>query len=212
MSVIDTASGAQKGYRADEAFALCSTFKFVLAAAILQRFDAGSIRLDTPIKIQKDDIVGYSPVTETMVGKSMTVAELCRATVAESDKPSANLLLREIDGPESVTAFLRGIGDSVTRLDRYEPHMNNPNVAAGDMRDTTSPAAMAVTMRTILLGEVLTLSSRDMLTGWLKATVTGHDRLRRGSRKTGSSATRRAPAKTAPPTTSRSPGHPAARR
>jgi beta-lactamase class A len=180
VSIINTASGAQKGYRGDEAFAMCSTFKFVLAAAILQRFDTGSIRLDTPINIQRDDIVGYSPVTEPMVGKSMTVAELCRATVAESDNPAANLLLRAIDGPESVTAFLRGIGDSVTRLDRYEPHMNNANVASGDMRDTTSPAAMAATMQTILLGEVLTAASRETLTGWLKATVTGPDRLRRG--------------------------------
>jgi beta-lactamase class A len=180
VHVIDTGNGSQRGNRADELFALCSTFKFVLAAAILQRFDAGSLSLEKAILISKDDIVGYSPVTEKMVGKTMTIAELCKATVSESDNPSANLLLREIDGPESVTAFLRGLGDSVTRLDRYEPHMNNPNVAAGDTRDTTSPAAMATTMQTIVLGDVLTASSREMITGWLKATVTGPDRLRKG--------------------------------
>lgn len=180
VTVLDTGNGSRLGWRVDELFALCSTFKFVLAAAILQRFDAGSISLDQRIEISKDDIVGYSPVTEKMVGKTMTVAELCHATVTESDNPSANLLLREINGPESVTAFLRGLGDTVTRLDRYEPHMNNANVAAGDTRDTTSPAAMAATMQTIVLGEVLSPASRDMITGWLKATVTGPDRLRKG--------------------------------
>jgi len=180
VSLLDTASGTLRGHRGDELFALCSTFKFVLAAAILKSADAGSISLDHAIQITKDDIVGYSPVTEKMIGKTMTVGALCHATVTESDNPAANLLLREIDGPESVTVFLRALGDTVTRLDRYEPHMNNANVAAGDTRDTTSPAAMAKTMQTILLGDVLTPGSRETLLGWLKATVTGPDRLRRG--------------------------------
>ena len=180
VNVLDTATGAHRGNRADELYALCSTFKFVLAAAILKRHDAGSVSLDRALEVTKGDIISNSPVTEKNVGRTMTVGELCHATMTTSDNAAANILLRELGGPEPITAFLRGLGDSVTRLDRAEPHMNNANVEAGDTRDTTSPAAMAATMKSIVLGDVLTPASRETLTGWLKAAVTGKTRLRAG--------------------------------
>ena len=180
VTVIDTGSGTVRGHRQNELFALCSTFKFVLAAAILQRHDAGSVSLDRALGVAQADIMPNSPVTEGMAGKTMTVGELCHATVTTSDNAAANILLRELGGTEPVTAFLRGLGDTVTRLDRIEPHLNNADIASGDTRDTTSPAAMAATLRTIMLGDVLTPASREIITGWMKATVTGRDRLRRG--------------------------------
>lgn len=180
VHVLDTGTGSERGNRSGELFALCSTFKFVLAAAILQRHDAGSVSLDRALEVTKADIMPNSPVTETMVGKTMTVGELCHATMTTSDNAAANILLAALGGPEPVTAFLRGIGDTVTRLDRAEPHLNNADVAAGDTRDTTSPAAMAATMKTVVLGDVLTPASRETITGWLKASVTGGTRLRAG--------------------------------
>lgn len=180
VAVIDTASGGGFGWRQDERFALCSTFKFALAAAILQRMDAGSISLDRAVAIAKGDLLGNSPVTEKHVGATLSVGELCHATMTESDNAAANLLLKELGGPEAVTAFLRGLGDDVTRLDGIEPGMNNPDIVGGEIRDTTTPAAMAATMRTIVLGEVLTEASRAILTGWMKAARTGRDRLRAG--------------------------------
>ncbi len=41
VAVLDTTPGRQAGYRADERFPLCSTFKLLAAAAILARVDAG---------------------------------------------------------------------------------------------------------------------------------------------------------------------------
>ncbi|MFT3809225.1 MAG: class A beta-lactamase [Micropepsaceae bacterium] len=180
VHVLDTGNGSERGNRSNELFALCSTFKLVLAAAILQRHDAGSVSLDRVLDVTKADIIPNSPVTEKMAGKTMTVGELCHATMTTSDNAAANILLRELGGPEPITAFLRGIGDTVTRLDRAEPHMNNADVAAGDTRDTTSPAAMAATMKAIVLGDVLTPASREIITGWLKAAVTGKTRLKAG--------------------------------
>lgn len=180
VQVLDTGKGTQRGNRPDELFALCSTFKLVLAAAILKRHDAGEVSLDRALNVTRADIMPNSPVTETMVGKTMTVGELCHATMTTSDNAAANILLHELGGPAPVTAFLRAIGDTVTRLDRAEPHLNNADVAAGDTRDTTSPAAMAATMKTVVLGDALTPASRDTLTGWLKAAVTGDTRLKAG--------------------------------
>ena len=59
------------------------------------------------------------------------------------------------------------MGDHVTRLDRWEPELNEaiPN----DERDTTMPAAMATTLRKLLTGELLTLASRQQLIDWMEA-------------------------------------------
>lgn len=176
VTVLDTGTGARFGHRSDERFGMFSTFKLPLAAVILQRVDAGAERLDRAIAISKADVVRGSSVVEKHVGGSMTVGDLCAATVSTSDNAAANLLLATCGGPDAVTAFVRSLGDSVTRLDLSEDGM----VAHDDERDTTSPAAMAATMQTILTGDVLMASSRDVLISWLKATTTGPKRLRAG--------------------------------
>jgi beta-lactamase class A len=70
------------------------------------------------------------------------------------------------------------MGDSVTRLDRYEPDLGL--VLSADLRDTTTPAAMAQLVRRITTGELLQRDSRDRLLGWMRNTRTGVHRLRAG--------------------------------
>nr|6TY6_A Chain A, Beta lactamase (GNCA4-2) [synthetic construct]6TY6_B Chain B, Beta lactamase (GNCA4-2) [synthetic construct]6TY6_C Chain C, Beta lactamase (GNCA4-2) [synthetic construct] len=178
VAVLDTATGRRFGYRGDERFPMCSTFKALLAAAVLARVDQGKENLDRRITYGKEDLVDYSPVTEKHVGDGMTVAELCEAAITYSDNTAANLLLEALGGPAALTAFLRSIGDNVTRLDRWEPELNT--AAPGDPRDTTTPAAMAATLRTLLLGDVLSPASRQQLVDWLIANKTGDKRLRAG--------------------------------
>ncbi len=102
--------------------------------------------------VQFNDLVEYSPVTEKHLTDGMTVRELCSAAITMSDNTAANLLLTTIGGPKELTAFAQH-GDHVTRLDRWEPELNEaiPN----DERDTTMPAAMATTLRKLLTGELL---------------------------------------------------------
>lgn len=167
------------GQREDERFPMCSTFKFLLAGAILHEVDAGRLRLDRRVPIAASDLLGNSPATEQHVGpQGMSVGELCQATVIFSDNAAANLLFPLVGGPAGLTAFLRANGDAVTRTDRLEPVMND--FALGDDRDTTSPAAMAGNLRRLLLGEVLKPASRVRLTGWLRDNRTGGKRLRAG--------------------------------
>jgi beta-lactamase class A len=77
-----------------------------------------------------------------------------------------------------VTAYVRSIGDSVTRLDRTELALNQN--LAGDPRDTTTPNAMATDLRRILSGDALRPRSRERLIDWMKNCNTGLDRLRAG--------------------------------
>ena len=157
---------------------MCSTFKLLATALILQRVDRGQERLDRRITYTKAEVLSYAPITQQHVANGMTVAELCDAAMTLSDNTAANLLLATFGGPLALNAFLRSIGDTATRLDRTEPSLNE--AAAADPRDTTTPAAMAANLNRILFGNVLTFSSRTMLTNWLMANKTGDARLRAG--------------------------------
>ncbi|MFN8095793.1 MAG: class A beta-lactamase [Vicinamibacteria bacterium] len=176
---LDTGSGRRLEYRADERFAMCSTFKLLLAAAVLKRVDAGRESLDRRIAYGATDLLEYAPVTrERVADGGMSVAALCRASVEVSDNTAANLLLGTLGGPEGLTRFARSLGDEATRLDRLEPMLNANE--PGDPRDTTTPTAMAETVRKLLLGDTLSAASRARLESWLVASPTGARRLRAG--------------------------------
>jgi beta-lactamase class A len=179
VAVLDVATGTRAGHRADERFAMCSTFKFLAAACALTRVDRGEERLDRRVAFTEGDLVTYSPVTQGRTGgEGMTVAELAHAAMTLSDNTAANLLLASFGGPAGLTAFIRSLGDEVTRLDRIETALNE--ATPGDPRDTTTPAAMLECMRRLVTGDALSARSREQLTAWLIANKTGDARLRAG--------------------------------
>jgi beta-lactamase class A len=194
VAVIDTATGEHTGHRGDERFPMCSTFKFLLASAVLQRVDQHQEHLDRAIAVPAEPLLSHSPLTQPHAGGAMMVADLCHAVLNQSDNTAANLLLATIGGPPGITRFARSIGDTVTRLDRSEPDLNEAR--DHDPRDSTSPVAMAGDLQKILLGTVLMPDSRNQMVQWMQGSLTGLDRLRaklptswRAADKTGTSGT-----------------------
>ena len=173
VAAVDKASGTRIAYRADERFAMCSTFKFLAAAAVLARVDKGELTLDKSIAYGKDDLLSYAPVAKEHVAEGhLTLEALCAAAVGVSDNTAANLILKEIGGPAGWTAYARALGDTTSRLDRTEPELNSAVV--GDPRDTTTPLAMLGNLDAVMIGDALKEASRDKLEEWMVAgTVTG---------------------------------------
>jgi beta-lactamase class A len=178
VAALDLGTGAWFSHRADERFAMCSTHKALSAAAILARVDRGRDSLARRLRIDARDLLPYSPVTRLHVGGSMSLADICEAAITMSDNTAANLMLASLGGPAGLTAWLRQLGDALTRLDRTEPFLNE--AARGDPRDTTTPRAMAADLRRLALGDALAPDSRQRLLTWLFACKTGDRRLRAG--------------------------------
>ena len=179
VGILDASTGELVGYRLDERFALCSTFKLPLAAEVLRDVDAAKRKLDQFIPYSKSDMVAHAPVTEAnLAAGGMAIGELAKAAQITSDNPAANLIVRELGGPEALTQRFRAAGDLVTRLDRYEPWLNF--VVVGDPRDTTSPAAMARLIARYLTTDYLSKASQDLLVRWMVETQTGAKRIRAG--------------------------------
>ncbi|AUX68886.1 class A beta-lactamase [Porphyrobacter sp. HT-58-2] len=178
VEIYDTVSGMAVGINRDRRFGHASSFKFSLAALLLQRHAAGLIDADRRVTWSEADLLAHAPFTRERLATGATLRELARATQVTSDNPAANILLRNLGGPAGLTAFWRSIGDEVSRVDRYEPEMNN--VPTAEFRDTTTPAAMARTVAKIVYGDVLPEAERAELKRWMVETQTGLKRVRAG--------------------------------
>ncbi|MDQ3200110.1 MAG: class A beta-lactamase [Verrucomicrobiota bacterium] len=179
VAALATGSSRRIEHRANERFLLCSTFKLIAAAAVLHRVDEKQEEAGRFISYTAADLLEYAPITKQYVQEGgMKLIDLCAAAVSYSDNTAGNLLLKAIDGPGGFTRYARSLGDEKTRLDRVEPELNR--AAPGDVRDTTTPAAMLGNLRALLLGEALSAASREQLEAWMLGNTTGKEMIRAG--------------------------------
>lgn len=180
VALVSNTGSVMLSHRGEQRFAMCSTFKAALAAALFTAHQRGDVNMFTPIELTKNDLVPYAPLVEQRLkaGEPVSLHELAKAALQVSDNAAANLVLKAIGGPAGFTAFARANGDAVTRLDRIEPELNF--VTPGDARDTTSPVAMAQLMQTLFLGGATPDASKQTLQQWLQGSTTGYARIRAG--------------------------------
>jgi beta-lactamase class A len=177
VHAIDLGNGRSLTLRADERFLMCSTFKVLLVAAVLARVEGQQERLDRMVGYSEKDLLGHSPVTRAHVAEGkLSVEALCAAAIQESDNGATNLLLASLEGPAGVTRYVRGLGDTVTRLDRNEMTLNTPS----GILDTTTPRAVNRTLGQVLFGQVLSDASRDRIEYWMQTETPGLARIRAG--------------------------------
>jgi beta-lactamase class A len=181
---LDLQTGKSAAMNPNLRLPMCSSFKWLLAACVLARVDRGREQLDRRLRFAANDILPNSPTVADALkaaagrGAELSIAALCEAVITVSDNAAANALLRQVGGPAGLTAWLRAIGDDVTRLDRIETALNR--VPRGDVRDTTTAATMLGNLQRILYGSTLATVSRDRLFAWMLACETGRSRLPAG--------------------------------
>jgi beta-lactamase class A len=181
VHALDSQSGKRLGIDEGSRYAMASTFKLPLAAALLWQVDRGAFSLEHLLPISTKNVLQNSPAVEAKLAAgadAMSIRELCAAVVTGSDNAAANILLGALGGPPTLTAFFRTLGDEITRLDRFEMELNS-NIP-GDLRDTTTPRAMVDSLLRIFTQDILSLSSRALLIDWLGAARTGLERVRAG--------------------------------
>ncbi|MFD8675546.1 class A beta-lactamase [Streptomyces seoulensis] len=173
----NTRTGATVAYRADEPFAMCSTFKAIAAAAVL-RDHGGRAALGEVIHYPPADILSNSEHSQARQETGMALGDVCAAAIQYSDNTAGNLMLRRIGGPAGLTRFFRSLGDRVSRLDRWETDLNT--AVPGDPRDTTTPRALGRTFELLTLGRALSHGDREQLVGWLRGNTTSAKRFGAG--------------------------------
>jgi beta-lactamase class A len=173
---LDTGTGREVGYHADDRFAFDSTYKALAAGVLLRRVRDAD--LDRVITYRAADLQDYSPITRPHLSTGMTLRGLIDAALRQSDNTAANLLLRQLGGPQGLQRALRALGDTTTHVDREEPSVNT--AVPGDVRDTSTPRALGTDLRRFVLGDLLTPVRRRQLTTWMVTNTTGGPFIRAG--------------------------------
>lgn len=173
---IDTGTGEEIAYNADDRFAYASTFKPFVCGAVME--DRTVDEMDEVVHFEESDLVPHSPITEEHVDSGITLMESCDATIRFSDNTAANLLFRELGGPEGLQDALRASGDEVTQVDRIEVELNE--AVPGDGRDTTTPAQFAANLDEYVFGDTLEPEKQELLEQMLRENTTGDDLIRAG--------------------------------
>ena len=99
LFAVNLDSGQTLAHRAQDSFAMCSTFKAYASARVLQMAERGELTLDQQMFVDPAAILPNSPVSGPRAGGEMTLAELCQAALQQSDNAAANILLSRIGGP-----------------------------------------------------------------------------------------------------------------
>ena len=178
VALYHPSTGLSYGYRAEERFPFASTFKALLAAAVLQRSEFDPQWLQQVVHYRAEDLLSYAPITRPHLARGMSREALAIASVQYSDNTAANLLLEALGGLSEFNRFVAALGDQKFRLDRQEPDLNS--ALPGDDRDTTTPAAMAKTLSRLTLGNGLAAPQQARFNAWLKGNTTGDAAIRAG--------------------------------
>ena len=181
----------------NERFPMQSIVKLPIAMAVLQRIDAGTLKLSEVIHVRKKDMVPsiHSPIRDLSPnGTNLTVRELLRAAIVESDGTASDILL--ILAPlASVDQMVHTLGaDSMKIVATERAMVADPKV---QYKNWSTPLAAVKLLRALQQGRSISAPSRVLLTGWLTETTIGANRIKallpRGTavaHKAGTDATR----------------------
>lgn len=166
---IDTATNEAITFNENDRFAFASTFKALASGLILR--DYSWEKLEENVMIYPEDIVEYSPITEKYVGVGMPLKDIITAAMDYSDNTAGNFLFKHLNGPKGYQKNLEEIGDFVTNSTRYETELNE--AIPGDIRDTSTPKAIAQNLRKLALSDQLPEDKKNFYKRLLLENTTG---------------------------------------
>jgi beta-lactamase class A len=160
-------------------FPMQSVYKLPIAMAVLQGVDRGDLRLEQRIRVETGDLVPralHSPLRDRHPrGAELSVRELLRLMISESDGTACDVLLR-LRGTESVMRFLRGVGVDSMVVATTEKAMARDEMV--QYRNWASPEGALKLIRALHEGRGLTAASKALLLQWMTGTETGLRRIK----------------------------------
>ncbi len=163
-----------------EHFPMQSVYKLPISMAVIKQVDAGKIRLDQKVKVTKDDYIGraaHSPVRDRFPnGTEMTVSELIRFALSESDGTASDVLMKLAGGPEAVQAYLSGLG--ITDLKIVDTEKSLAENHSVQFRNWATPEAATALLKALHERRGLSESGQALLLKYMIESRPGANRLK----------------------------------
>lgn len=156
-------------------FPVCSTYKILVVGAILEQDIKHKGLLNEKVRITPESISGYSPITKKHIDKTMTIADLCHASIL-SDNTATNLLIKKLGGLKKLRQFGLSLNDHATKIADTEPEINKVSLRTN--LNKTTPKIMARDINKLAFSnDVLDKKHRLLFKKWLRDNETGDNRI-----------------------------------
>jgi beta-lactamase class A len=163
-----------------EHFPMQSVYKLPIGMYVLHQVDRGQLTLDQKIEvIPKDFLTGrqHSPIRDkNPKGIELSLRELLRFMVSESDGTACDVLLGLVGGPSVVTKYLREIGLEDIIVANTEREFGQDEQA--QYRNWATPESALALLRKVHEGPTLSPASRSLLLEFLTKSPTGPRRIK----------------------------------
>jgi beta-lactamase class A len=174
-------TGETVSFNGDQKFPMQSVYKFPIGMTLLNQVDKGALKLEQKVRVEKNDL-GPAKIHSPLRDKyprgnvELSVRELLRYMIVESDGTASDVLLRTAGGADGVNAYLHELGVTEVVIATTEKEM----AASEDVqyRNRATPDAMVGLLRTFYEGRGLSAGSRTLLLQLMTETGTGPHRLK----------------------------------
>jgi beta-lactamase class A len=161
-------------------FPMQSVYKLPICMAVLKQVDAGMIRLDQKVKIAREDYVpgaAHSPIRDKYPkGTELTVDDLIRFALSESDGTASDVLLKLAGGSATVQMFINDL--QVTDIVVLNTEKELAQDWQAQYRNSATPEAAAALLRALYEQRELSESGRALLLKYMTESKPGAKRLK----------------------------------
>ena len=164
----------------DQRFPMQSVYKFPIGMAVLDQVDQGNLKLDQRVRVETSDFVSdlqHSPIRDkNPQGVELSLSDLLKYMVSESDGTACDVLLRLVGGPDVVTQYLRNLGVTGIVVANTEKEIGQDK--AVQYRNYATPNATVALLHALYEGQGISESGQALLLQLMKETPTGLNRIR----------------------------------
>lgn len=166
---------------AAEALPMQSVYKLPIAMTTLHAVQEGHLELSQKLRFVPSAMAArdeYSPLRDAHPrgAVEVTVEQLLRRAVSESDNVACDVLLRAVGGPAAADAYVRSLGIEGIHI------RDNEKTVDGDerlqYRNSAEPRALVALLRRLVDRAPLSAEHTRMLLGWMANSHSGDERLR----------------------------------
>ena len=161
-------------------FPMQSVYKLPISMAVMKEVDAGKIRLDQKVRVTKSDFVRqgqHSPIRDQNPnGTEITVNELLRYAISESDGTASDVLMKLAGGPGAIQAYLSEL--KITDMTVLNTEKEIGQDWETQYRNWASPEAAVALLRTLHERRGLSEAGQALLLKFMIASTPGPKRLK----------------------------------
>ena len=156
-----------------------SVYKFPLALAVLSEIDKGILSLNQKIHLTKNELHPntWSPLREKYPEGNIdiTLSELLKYTVAESDNNGCDILFRIMGGPAKVNQYISSLGIKGMSIAATEEEMHKE--WSVQYKNYSSPFAMVNLLYKFSRDSILSTASKKFLWNIMTQNIFGSKRI-----------------------------------